>query len=88
MTTEPEKLQEPEGFKHILKALQAIEKVSVIKMTEAFDQFFEHCYRKKGQSIDEFLLKRSEDWADLLDLSEGVEMCEDLRAFFLLKHIA
>ena len=49
------KLREKDGYKHIFKCLQQIEKVTVIKKTEAFDAYFEKCHRKKGQSIDSFL---------------------------------
>ena len=87
LMAEPEKLREKDGFKHIFKALQSIEKVGVIRKTEAFDQFFEKCYPRKGQSIDSYLRQRKKDWDDLLDLAEGVQMSEDLRAYFLLKNI-
>ena len=82
-----EKLREREGYKHIFKALQQIEKVTVIKKTEAFDSFFEKCHRKRGQSIDAFLRQRNQTWNELLDLTEGTSMSEDLRAYFLLKHV-
>ena len=82
LLAEPAKLREKEGYKLVFKALQSIEKVGVI-----FDQFFEKCYRKKGQSIDAFLRQRKKDWDDLLDLAEGIQMSEDLRAYFLLKHV-
>ena len=72
LLTEDEKLREKDGYKRIFKALQSIERVGVIKKTEAFDQFFERCYRKKRQSIDSYLWQRRQDWSDLLDLAEDV----------------
>ena len=86
LLTEP-KLKEKEGYKLVFQALQAIEKVGVIKKTEAFDKFFERCHRQKGQSIDSFLRKRKQDWDNLTDIAEGVQMSDDLMAYFLLKHV-
>ena len=86
LLTEP-KLREKDGYKLVFAALQAIEKVGVIKKTEAFDRFFEKCHRSKGQSIDSFLRKRKQDWSNLLDIAEGVNMSDDLMAYFLLKHV-
>ena len=37
LMSEHEKLKEPEGYKHIFAALQTIEKVNIVKRTEAFD---------------------------------------------------
>ena len=59
LLTEPG-LKEKDGYKLVFQALQAIEKVGVIKKTEAFDKFFERCHRLKGQSIDSFLRKRKQ----------------------------
>ena len=47
-----EKLREKDGYKHVFKALQQIEKVTVIRKREAFDNFFEKCHRKRGQTVD------------------------------------
>ena len=80
-----EGLRKEDGYKKVFAALQSIEKVGVIKKTEAFDHFFERCYRRRGQSIDQFLRTRSEGWSDLRDLAEGINMSEDLLAYFLLK---
>lgn len=85
LLTEPG-LKEKDGYKLVFQALQAIEKVGVIKKTEAFDKFFERCHRLKGQSIDSFLRKRKQDWANLQDVAEGIKMSDDLMAYFLLKH--
>eukprot|EP00439_Symbiodinium_sp_Y106_P007836 s217_g1.t1 len=82
----PEKLRGADGYKQIFSALQSIEKVGVIKKTEAFDIFFDRSYRRRGQSIDSFLRARRESWNDLKDLAEGVSMSEDLLAYFLLKN--
>ena len=82
------KLREKDGYKHVFKCLQSIEKVTVIKKTEAFDTFFEKCHRRKGQSIDAFLRMQSQAWSDLQDLTDGsTTMSEDLRTYFLLKHV-
>ena len=82
-----EKLRREDGYKEVLACLQKIEKVTVIKKTEAFDLFFDRCFRRRGQSIDQYLRQRSESWADLRDLAEGVNMSEDLLAYFLLKNV-
>lgn len=49
LVAKPEELRVPDGYKKVFAALQQIEKVSVIKATEAFDTYFEKCYRKRGQ---------------------------------------
>ena len=84
---ETEKLQEPDGYKLIFAKLQQIEKAGVIKKTEACDQYFDKCWRKKGQSIDSYLRQRKQDWSDLQDVAEGVTMSEELQTYFLLKNI-
>ena len=81
------KLRAVDGYKHVLQALQSIEKTPVVRQNEAFDKFFKQCHRKKGQSIDEFLRQRKQDWSDLTDLSDGTSMTDDLKAYFLLEHI-
>ena len=81
------KLRAVDGYKHVLAALQTIEKTTVVRQNEAFDKFFKQCYRRKGQSIDEFLRQRKQDWSDLTDLSDGTSMTDDLKAYFLLEHI-
>ena len=81
----PEKLKEEDGYKHVLAALQGIEKVGVIRKTEAFEAYFDHCHRRKGQTIDSFLRQRRQAWADLEDLAENVKMSDDLQAFNLSK---
>ena len=82
-----DELRKEKGYLLIFRALQSVEKVTVIKKTEAFDQFFEKCHRAKGQPVDAFLRQRRQDWADLLDTTDGTQMSEDLRAYFLLKHV-
>ena len=82
-----EKLRDKEGYKEVLRALQKIEKVNVLKKTEAFDHFFDKTFRRRGQSIDQFLRDRAESWSDLLELAEGVAMSDDLLAYFLLKNV-
>ena len=82
-----EKLKQPDGYKEVFRCLQKIEKVTVLKKTEAFDNFFDKTFRRRGQSVDAFLRQRAESWADLRDLSEGVAMSEDLLAYFLLKNV-
>ncbi|CAE6960692.1 unnamed protein product [Symbiodinium sp. CCMP2592] len=84
---EADKLKEPKGHEHILKALMQIEKAGVIRKTEAFDQFFDRCFRRKGQTVDSYLRQRKQDWADLQDIAEGVQMSDDLLAYFTLKNI-
>ena len=84
---EADKLKEPKGYEHILKSLQQIEKAGVIRKTEAFDQFFDKCYRRRGQTIDSYLRQRKQDWNDLQDIAEGVQMSDDLLAYFTLKNI-
>ena len=81
-----EDLKKPDGYKLILKELTQIEKVSVVRKTESFEAYFERCYRKKGQSMDNYLRARKQAWDDLKDLSEGLNMSEDLLAFFALKN--
>ena len=81
------KLRAVDGYKHVLQALQSIEKTTVVRQNEAFDKFFKQCHRKKGQSLDEFLRQRKQDWSDLTDLSDGTSMTDDLKAYFLLEHI-
>lgn len=83
----PEALKKEDGYKEILKALQSIEKVNVIKKTEAFDRFFDRCYRRKGQPVDQYLRQMKQDWNELQELSEGTTMSEDLKAYFLLKNV-
>ena len=83
----PELLRKEDGYKEILKALQSIEKVTVIKKTEAFDRFFDRCYRRKGQTVDQYLRQMKQDWSELQDLSEGTTMSEDLKAYFMLKNV-
>ena len=87
LMTQHEKLREVDGYKHIFKALQAIEKVSIVKRTEAFDKFFDASHRKRGQPVDSYIRQRKQQWNELQDLAEDVEMSEDLRAYFLLKHV-
>ena len=82
-----EKLRSVDGYKEVLRCLQKIEKVTVLKKTEAFDNLLDRTYRKRGQSIDQYLRHRSESWADLTELAEGVAMSEDLLAYFLLKNV-
>ena len=82
-----EKLREPEGYKHIFAALQTIEKVNIVKRTEAFDKFFDSSQRKRGQPVDLYIRQRKQQWSELQDVAENVQMSEDLRAYFLLKHV-
>ena len=78
LLTETEKLKSKDGYKYIFEALQSIEKVGVIKKTEAFDKYFEASFRKRGQPIDAYLRQQRQDWDELVDLSEGTQMSEDL----------
>ena len=87
LMTDPAKLREPDGYKLIFKCLQSIEKVSIVKRTEAFDKFFDQSHRKRGQPVDSYIRQRKQQWNELLDLTEGLQMSEDLRAYFLLKHV-
>ena len=87
LMTDPEKLKEADGYKLIFQSLQAIEKVSIVKRTEAFDKFFDQSHRKRGQPVDSYIRQRKQQWNELQDLSEGLQMSEDLRAYFLLKHV-
>ena len=87
LVAKPEELKIPDGYKKVFAALQQIEKVSVIKATEAFDTYFEKCYRKRGQAIDAYLRQRRQDWSDLQDLAENVNMSPELQAYFLLKNV-
>ncbi|CAE7262427.1 RE1, partial [Symbiodinium necroappetens] len=54
---------------------------------QAFDQYFDKCFRKTGQSIDSYLRQRKQDWSDLQDVAQGVTMSEELQTYFLLKNI-
>ena len=87
LMSEHEKLKEPEGYKHIFAALQTIEKVNIVKRTEAFDKFFDSSQRKRGQPVDLYIRQRKQQWSELQDVAENVQMSEDLRAYFLLKHV-
>eukprot|EP00439_Symbiodinium_sp_Y106_P051141 s6716_g6.t2 len=86
LLSSPEALRAEDGYKAVLKCLQSIEKVGVVKKTEAFDAFFDKCFRKRGQSIDMYIRERNEKWADLKDLAE-VSMTDDLLAYFLLRGV-
>ena len=81
----PEELQVVDGYKQIFKALQTIEKVTVVKKTEQFDRFFERGFRKRGQPLDQYLRERRQDWSDLKDLDDQTSMSEDLLSYFILK---
>ena len=81
----PEDLQVVDGYKQIFKALQSIEKVTVVKKTEQFDRFFERGFRKRGQPLDQYLRERRQDWSDLKDLDDQTSMSEDLLSYFILK---
>ena len=86
LLTDP-KLKEIDGYKAIFEALASIEKAGVIRKTEAFDVFFDRTYRRRGESVDQYLRKRRESWADLVDLATGISMSDDLLAYFLLKNV-
>ena len=81
------KLREVDGYKAVFNALATIEKAGIIRKTEAFDQFFDKTFRRRGETIDAYLRKRKESWADLKDLASGVAMSDDLLAYFLLKNV-
>lgn len=81
------KLRQPDGYKHIFACLQSIEKVSIVKRTEAFDRFFDHCHRRRGQTVDSYIRQRKMDWSELQDIAEGAQMSDDLLAYFLLKNV-
>ena len=87
LLTKADELKMPNGYKLIFECLQTIEKAPIIRKTEAFDQYFENCFRRKGQSVDDHLRRRKQDWEDLCDLSDNTSMSEDLRSYFLLKNI-
>ena len=87
LVADPEALKATDGYKKVFACLQQIEKVSVIKATEAFDTYFEKCFRKRGQTIDSYLRQRRQDWADLQDVAENVTMSPELQAYFLLKNV-
>ena len=82
-----DQLKAPDGCKLILRCLQGIEKVNMIRKTEAFDAYFDKCHRKRGRAIDQFRRQHREAWADLGDLADGSAMSDDLQAYFLLKHV-
>ena len=84
---DPEKLRNKDGYNKIFRALGQIEKAGIIRKTEAFDQFFDKCYRRKGQAIDSYLRQRKQDWDDLCELGDGIKMSEDLLAYFTLKNV-
>eukprot|EP00435_Cladocopium_sp_Y103_P045672 s349_g13.t1 len=85
LMAEHEKLREVDGYKHIFKALQSIETVSIVKRTEAFDRFFDAMNRRRGQPVDGYIRQRKQQWNELQDLADGVQMSEDLKAYFMLK---
>ena len=49
-----DKLKAPDGYKEIFKALGQIKQAGVVRKSEAFDQFFDECFRRKGQSIGSY----------------------------------
>ena len=71
LLADTDKLREVDGYKFVFEALATIEKAGIIRKTEAFDHFFDKTYRKRGESIDMYLRKRKESWADLKDLAGG-----------------
>lgn len=71
-----ELLKDPE-----FEALGGMGKEGIIRKTEAFEKFFDRCFRKRGQPMRE----RRQAWRDLKNLDENSSMSEDLQAFFLLK---
>ena len=85
LLSELPKLQEPEGYKHVLAKLGESERVTVIRKTEQFDKFFERGYRRKGQALDAYLRQRRQDWHDLRELDDQTRMSDDLLAYFILK---
>ena len=85
LVLEPSKLRKVDGYKEIFTALQQIEKEGIIRKTEAFDHFFEHAVRRRGEPIDQYLRKKLQAWQDLCDLDETSAMSEDLLSYFLLK---
>ena len=85
LLSELPKLQEVEGYKHVLACLSQIEKVNVIQKTEPFDRFFERGFRKKGQALDAYLRQRRQDWRDLQELDDQTRMSNDLLSYFILK---
>eukprot|EP00435_Cladocopium_sp_Y103_P006323 s1345_g2.t1 len=42
---------------------------------------------KRGQPVDLYIRQRKQQWSELQDVAENVQMSEDLRAYFLLKHV-
>ncbi|CAK9062808.1 unnamed protein product [Durusdinium trenchii] len=78
-------LQKPDGYKAIFKALQTIEKVTVVRKTEEFDKFFERGFRRRGQALDTYLRSRRQDWHELQELDDQTSMSPDLLAYFILK---
>ena len=52
----PDELRVVDGCKKVFAALQAIEKVGMIKANEAFDVYFKQSYRKKERPDDGQLL--------------------------------
>ena len=82
---EPEKLRVPKGYELVFKALSSIEKETIIRKTEAFERFFDHSYRKRGQTIDSYLREKKQAWRELRDLDENSNMSGDLQAYFLLR---
>lgn len=85
LVLEPDKLKKKDGYKEIFAALQKIEKETIIKKTEAFDKFFEHSTRKRGEALDGYLRHKIQAWQDLQDLDEDSKMSEDLLSYFILK---
>ena len=80
-----DKLTKEDGYKEVFRCLQSIEKVTIVKKTEQFDQFFEKGFRKRGQALDIYLRSRRQDWYDLQDLDDQTKMSDDLLAYFILK---
>ena len=83
-----EKLKAPDGLQaHLCRLAGHREGRGDRRKTGAFNQYFERCFRRRGQSVGQFLCKRRRDWSNLEDVTDSVQVSEDLQAYFLLKHL-
>ena len=73
------------GHKLIITALEGLDIQPTIKKNETFDKFFFASTRRRGQSMDDYIRRKGEEWESLVDLDNGTTMSDDLMAYFLLK---
>ena len=59
---ELEAIKEPEGYLLILEALAELEKRPIVRNAKAFEDFFKHSNRRKGQEMEEYNREKTRKW--------------------------